>query len=437
MSNGIVIAIRVGTNFTNCALEENSIEGHVWRGEPLDKSDLADNTEIVTEETPSIVVLSSEKFDHYFGYEALKRIEKQKKGDLIFPEFVKNLFCSGYKVPELLRAENGVPLSSADVMEKVISYLFEQIQSNVEGSTCRQFVFTVPTMATDDAFLFLKHSIVNAGLSEDQVLIIPEAVSILQYCKLHHNTYKSVSGKDVEAFSPGKRSVVLECEDDHMTISVLELKDDGSLEMVYSNYEDVLVSCQVQEEFINMFIKVFGKCVFDDFYSHCRSDYFNLFREFCGNMSKDLHGKEPLIITMPSSFSALVTDKTGKSIEQAIEQTDIAQKMAYTSSKLKIAPEIFQSLFLEAATNTVRLLRKGFQQSGLENIVNIILAGYFSKSTIIQDHIRMSFPSHHLIIPRDGNVAVAKGAVLYGQNPAKYMKARKMDLNESTGVSLC
>ncbi|XP_062617046.1 heat shock 70 kDa protein 12A-like isoform X1 [Saccostrea cucullata] len=208
-----------------------------------------------------------------------------------------------------------------------------------------------------------------------------------------------------------------------MTFSILELMEDYSLELLYSHSEDVLVSSQVQEEFKNIIIKIFGISVFDDFYSQCRADYFRLFSDFCRNMSKDLHGKEPLVITMPSSLSALVTDKTGKSIKQAIEQTDIAQKIAYTSGELKIAPEIYQRLFLEAATNTVSLLRKGFQQSGSDIVVNIILTGYFSKSTIIQDQIRMSFPSHQLIVPKDGDLAVVKGAALYGQAPVTYRKA--------------
>jgi hypothetical protein len=57
------------------------------------------------------------------------------------------------------------------------------------------------------------------------------------------------------------------------------------------------------------------------------------------------------------------------------------------------------------------------------NLKMIVLVGGFSGCKIIQENIKSFFPSHRVIVPEDAELAVLKGAVLFGHKP-DYIVAR-------------
>ena len=57
------------------------------------------------------------------------------------------------------------------------------------------------------------------------------------------------------------------------------------------------------------------------------------------------------------------------------------------------------------------------------NFKMIVLVGGFSGCKIIQDNIKSFFPSYRVIVPEDAELAVLKGAVLFGYKP-DYIVAR-------------
>jgi len=57
------------------------------------------------------------------------------------------------------------------------------------------------------------------------------------------------------------------------------------------------------------------------------------------------------------------------------------------------------------------------------NLKMIVLVGGFSGCKILQDKIKSFFPNHRVIVPEDTELAVLKGAVLFGHKP-DYIVAR-------------
>ncbi|XP_062597863.1 heat shock 70 kDa protein 12B-like [Saccostrea cucullata] len=417
----VAVGIRIGTNYTTYAWNRRSIEDPAFVS-----AQWTDSTKsLLFLETPTIALFGSDKKLQAFGFEAEKEIqEKTNNHLLVFREFIQDLFCNGIQVPSHLTAENGVLVLSSDIMTQVIAFLLRKLP--IEPS---KIVFTVPSAATKDTYNFFKKSARKAGL--EKVYIIPEATSVLYYCKEYHRLYKTTSSKEVDVFAGGKQSIVLECEDDNVSISVLEVRD-GVIKIVYNSFSNVLAACQVQNDFEAMIIEIVGESVFDDFYRNNRLEYFEIVNELRRKMTVDIKEEKPLNINIPPSLITAFEKTTGKTLNEALQQTIFSDKMSFNHGKCRIMPEIFHNLFKEAGANIVQLLNKAMADSGLSKTGSIILVGFFSRSTILQDMIKKSFPTCHVIVPEDSNMVVVKGAAIYGQKPVKIQKHPevKVDLNK-------
>lgn len=163
--------------------------------------------------------------------------------------------------------------------------------------------------------------------------------------------------------------------------------------------------------------QIVGESVFDDFYMNHRSEYIGIVHDLRRKMIMNSKEEKPVNIQIPASLIVAFEETTGNNLNRALLKTKFANKISFFGSKCRIMPEIFQSLFSEAGTNMVQLVSQAMTESGLLNIANIILVGLFSKSAIFQDIIKKSFPTHHVIIPEDGNLVVVKGAAIFGQKP--------------------
>jgi molecular chaperone DnaK (HSP70) len=199
----------------------------------------------------------------------------------------------------------------------------------------------------------------------------------------------------------------------------LEAGKHDSIKILFHTFWNDCGLCQVQHDFEDMMTQIVGESVFDDFYRNHRSEYLEFVHDLRQKMILQTKDEKPVNIQIPVSLTTAFERTTGNSLNQAVQETKFANKMSFLGStcKCRIMPEIFQSLFSEVGTNVVQLVNQAIKDSELSNIVNIMLVGFLSKSAIFQDIIRKSFPTHHVIIPDDGNLVVVKGAAIYGQKP--------------------
>lgn len=205
--------------------------------------------------------------------------------------------------------------------------------------------------------------------------------------------------------------------DDNISISILEAGKNDSIKILHHTFSNEHGLYQVQHDFEDMMNQIVGKSVFDDFYMNHRSEYIGIVHDLRRKMTMNSKEEKPVNIQIPVSLIVAFEKTTGNNLNQALQKTKFANKISFFGSKCRIMPEIFQSLFSEAGANMVQLVNQAITDSGLSNIANIMLVGFFSKSAIFQDIIKKSFPTHHVIIPEDGNLVVVKGAAVYGKKP--------------------
>lgn len=85
--------------------------------------------------------------------------------------------------------------------------------------------------------------------------------------------------------------------------------------------------------------------------------------------------------------------------------------------KLKINNSQMNALFQGPITAIVEHLERLFMKRTLSHVSTILMVGGFSESDLMKAKIEESFPTKAVIRPADANLAVLKGAVLFGHSP--------------------
>ena len=80
-------------------------------------------------------------------------------------------------------------------------------------------------------------------------------------------------------------------------------------------------------------------------------------------------------------------------------------------------------MFKRASQRIIELISGVLKKMKGSNRKMIVLVDGFSGCKIIQDNIKSFYPNHSVIVPEDAELAVLKGAVLFGHKP-DYIAAR-------------
>lgn len=112
-----------------------------------------------------------------------------------------------------------------------------------------------------------------------------------------------------------------------------------------------------------------------------------------------------------SSFM-LEEKRCSESMQEAVLGTGLELK--FIGDKCVIKSERFQILFTEAGRCIVDYIEEELL-GDFADINDIILAGEFAQSPILQDIINTSFSAKNIIIPWEGNMTAVRGAVVFGQ----------------------
>lgn len=93
------------------------------------------------------------------------------------------------------------------------------------------------------------------------------------------------------------------------------------------------------------------------------------------------------------------------------------QKINIIDGKLVVDAKTMKELFQKTIDNILTNIASALKFSQSEEVSMIILVGGFAKSKLLQNAIQTKFKEQRIIVPEDADLAVLKGAVLYGHNP--------------------
>lgn len=106
--------------------------------------------------------------------------------------------------------------------------------------------------------------------------------------------------------------------------------------------------------------------------------------------------------------------QSSESMHDSVFGTGHKDDLEFIADKCAIKSEQFQILLTGAGRRIVDYIEKQLFTK-FSNINQIILAGEFALSPILQDIIKTSFPAKNVIIPCEANMAAVRGAVFFGQ----------------------
>jgi len=90
---------------------------------------------------------------------------------------------------------------------------------------------------------------------------------------------------------------------------------------------------------------------------------------------------------------------------------------------MRIDTNLIIDMFKQASERIIELISDVLKKIKGSNLKMIVLVGGFSGCKIIQDNIKSFFPNYRVIVPEGAELAVLKGAVLFGHKP-DYIVAR-------------
>ena len=181
----------------------------------------------------------------------------------------------------------------------------------------------------------------------------------------------------------------------------------------------------VDNAFYQIFVNSVGAPPLDEMKRNDPDAYLGLFREFeAAKRTVYTDKKSKVKMTIPrTALDEICTNHLKGDFEAIVQSSPCHEKMKLRKDLVRIDADLIIDMFKEASERIIALISNVLKKMKGSNLKMIVLVGGFSGCKIIQDSIKSFFPSYRVIVPEDAELAVLKGAVLFGHKP-DYIVAR-------------
>ena len=161
----------------------------------------------------------------------------------------------------------------------------------------------------------------------------------------------------------------------------------------------------------------------NQFEQNCKEDYLEMGREFeVTKRAVDSKTTTKTTLKIPASLNETCMEITGKTIKETIAAPNHPLKgdLEVVSDKMRVSSKRMHALFEVVITGIVSHIKDILQKPAVKGVELMLMVGGFSESTIVQERIRDAMKCYgiKIIIPPEAGLAVLKGAVIYGHDPA-------------------
>lgn len=176
----------------------------------------------------------------------------------------------------------------------------------------------------------------------------------------------------------------------------------------------------VDSAFVHFLEKLFGHETVQTFRETHLFDYLELEREFeMVKRKAKVEDTSKITIRIPPSFLEIFrTVNDCNDIKEALESTSYRRRVSITGDKLRMEAGILREMFGSIVDDIIRQVGCLLSSKNKYDVRNIVMVGGLSESEYMQKSIQNAFPDINLMIPEDPELAVMKGAVLFGFNPS-------------------
>ncbi|XP_053403764.1 heat shock 70 kDa protein 12A-like [Mercenaria mercenaria] len=399
---------------------------------------------------PTAILFDPKGNFHSFGFEA-----EEKNADLVledthhdwffFRRFKTFLYNKKIHRSTELEAANGNKMNAKEVVAAVIKYLKDHLilELATRGTSFEKddilWILTVPAIWTDPAKQFMREAAYMGGIEEESLTIAlePEAASI--YCQtVPFRNLKEGDEKKFKPISSGKKYIVIDLGGGTMDVTVHEKQTDDRLKEVYKDSDSTAGSIKIDDEFIHMVEKIFGKEVFLLFqkkYPSCYIDLLRAFENLKPQPTERYSNCQYRVIKIPQTLEDEYQQSTKQTTEEAIEESVYNGKIKYSVNKLRIHVDIIKSLFKPCIDMVVSHISNLLNYEEVRGTDVFLLVGGLSQCDLLQNCLRKKFPNVQIVIPDDSSEVVLKGAVLFGHRSLEVSRQRVSKYSYGLSVS--
>ncbi|CAG2206558.1 unnamed protein product [Mytilus edulis] len=383
----IVAAIDFGTTYSGYAFSTRSD----FKKNPLQiQANHAWNAgQLMSLKAPTCLLLDSDKNIVAFGYEAENIyaelvMDEEHHDYYYFHRFKMRLYNAKNVSKELIIEDiTGKSASALDIFSLSIRALKEHLLNSIRQQLVDiqiddiRWVLTVPAIWSDGAKQFMRRSAEMAGISSNKLRIAlePEAASL--YCQ-HLPTEKLEGAKGFAVATVGTKYMVVDLGEN-----------------------------------------ITGTEAMNAFKRESLDSYLDLSREF-ENRKRNLRVGKSGTINMTIPFTVLddlCEEHLNKNFKSAIESSKFHSDISIVSDKIRIKEETFLSSFQPTIAGVLGIIDEILKREGVDGLSQIILVGGFAECVFLQKAVQSTFPDQDVIVPTDSEMAVLKGAVIFGHQP--------------------
>lgn len=208
-------------------------------------------------------------------------------------------------------------------------------------------------------------------------------------------------------------------------VTAYVVEDKQVLRELHCASGDAVGGTNVDNLFLKLLDDIFGKDVLTKYKRKLPSDWLQLLQSF--EIKKHSIGinnpnDDKKMITLTSVYNLLKMFKNAhknpqKAINNRLKELNLDKKIKCQTDRIRIEETyLTEKVFAGPIKDIVRHLEILFQEKDVKKIDIILLVGGFSECPLLQDEIKEKFPDKKIVNPRDGSIAVMKGAALFGHS---------------------
>ena len=181
----------------------------------------------------------------------------------------------------------------------------------------------------------------------------------------------------------------------------------------------------VDNAFYQIFVKLVGAPLLNEMKREEPEAYLDIFREFeAVKRIVSTEKNDKVKMTIPrGTLDQMCKKHLKEDFEALVQSSPYHDNMILRYDKMRIDTNLIVDIFKQASERIIELISDVLKKLKGSNLKMIVLVGGFSGCKIIQESIKSFFPNYRVIVPEDVELAVLKGAVLFGHKP-DYIVAR-------------
>ncbi|XP_052789013.1 heat shock 70 kDa protein 12B-like [Mya arenaria] len=419
----LVAAFDFGTTYSGYAYSLRDSPTHVH----VNNSWAAGVAQLMSLKTSTSVLLNPAGDFHSFGFEAEAKYadlaeDGKHAGWRLFRRF-KMMLHNNTQLNRDSTIEDiqGNPSPALPIFTHAIHYLREHVLEFINKSSAGVteadvfYVITVPAIWDVRAKQFMREAAEKAGIPTDQLKLVlePEVASI--WCE------EELEAADTRKLQqPGIRYMVVDAGGGTVDVSVHERNDNGTLKEIHKASGGAWGGTEVDKRYLQTLDDIFGEESMRRLKEETMMDFLAILEDFeVKKRTPDMRTRGFIMIKIPASLREYCEEKKGKKMADVVKDSVYGESVVYKApDKLRVPWDIVKTWFDKSVDNTINHVKHLLELPNISEVETIILVGGFVESTYVQERFREALGDKRILIPNEPGLAVLKGAVKFGHNPA-------------------